>query len=124
MAEDNLEFEDLSEVFDKRQQAIAEVNAAHDEEVAAISKDHAVAAVKNEAVRANMVKDIMQADFTEDSVADMIGDAHLPFDVQALTVSSEIGISCESGDCDEKVGAKPGLGNFLNEVLNRLNDAK
>ena len=63
----------------------------------------------------------MQADFTEVDVADMIGDASLPFDVHSLGVSSEpIGIECRTGDCDESVKNKPGLGNFLDEVMNRI----
>lgn len=59
--QESLGFEDLEAIYDNRTEEIADTNAEHDTQIAAISKDHAVAEVINNDVRDEIIDDIINA---------------------------------------------------------------
>lgn len=67
--------EDLSDVYDKRTAEISAVNKVHDDKIAAIAKEHAVADIFNESAKNNLINEIYSAEEYGGNVADIVADA-------------------------------------------------
>jgi len=76
--------DDLSNAYESITADITTANLIHDEEVVAISKEHAVAAVFNESAKNNLIDDIYLAEDAGIDVEEILDQAHLPFEVDTV----------------------------------------
>lgn len=105
-------------MYDNRTEEINEANKEHDDEVVAISKQHAVSDVFNEAAKQNLIRDIYDAEAAGVEIDQILADAKLPFDIDTLKPHPkpelEEGtledakdtldrIVCRNGDCFEAI---------------------
>merc|ERR1719469_419372 len=79
-----LKLDDLSNAYESITADITTANLIHDEEVVAISKEHAVAAVFNESAKNNLIDDIYLAEDAGIDVEEILDQAHLPFEVDTV----------------------------------------
>ena len=68
-------------VFEARTGELNAVNKAHDQDIANIAKQHVVAEVANETVKADLIDDLSDAKDAGIDVSTLVDQAELPFDV-------------------------------------------
>ena len=116
----------LDDVYASRTEEINAVNLAHDEDVANISKQHVVAEVANETVKADLIDDLSAAKDAGLDVSSLVEEAELPFDVDTDLKPDDVlqRIENREGEDIDAIKNDEEFDVFLARILQQFEDSK
>lgn len=117
----------VEEIYEEKNEEIAEINDQKDEIIAEVSKSAAIAEVKNEKIEEELVEEIFEAIDEGLDIAEVIEEAELPFEVDAEVKAEDKELPkdaaatldrmvCRNGVCKESIENDPEFPKFIAQM--------